>query len=387
MWMDDPTQSDSLTPQKPPSMALGTEQASFGTLMQGLSSLINTHKSQLSAPPHFHVVDMKLGDGEFAAGLVDHYRTTHTDGSRPIVISGIDTNPQGLGDARDRLADKSALGQVHEIDAANTVASTIRNRLECAGGSDLVLFSHAGYDLPAFKLPRMVDRLSDMVAPYGAVVTVHNHGASDAHDIRGKVMGIASHATPGLRCDTHPRLEQAFAGGKLTSFSVTVPNVVKLPANAVAIEAIFSGNEAVLGGKDAVDAAQFRSVLEVIAGGKDTFDTAIANMDETARDAAIEHFADKMAHARGGEMAITVGGGQMVMAFRDPQLARQAFGAISKAAGDMSPPALALPISPALTTGFDKQAAHANWKAALEEDHGITNPPAVPQALGAGRNR
>lgn len=366
----------------PLSVMLGAEQQSLNTLMGGLSSVISNHKFEAQGAGIFHVVDMNLRDGMFASGLVDGYRNLGAGEDRPIIVSGTHSDETQVETVRAALLGKNALGQVHALDATTTVAKILRNKLECVGGGDLVMYAHAAYpgQLPGFKLPRMVDRLADMVSPHGAVVTLHNSGPSDVEDIRRKVLHLPNFASPGLTCDTHGRLEQAFSGTKMYSFSITVPNLVKLPANEKAIQALFNGEEAALEGQDATDAAKIRNVLEVIAGGKQTLDEAIAEMGDASREQAQRYFAERAMNAGDSTFSLSVGGGQMIMAFRSLDVARGAFDAISQKAAQMNPPALTLPITRDVAPTLDKTGAYAEWKETLAEKHGITNPPAVGQA-------
>lgn len=77
-------------------------------------------------------------------------------------------------------------------------------------------------------------------------------------------------------------------------------------------------------------------------------------------------------------MPITIGGGQMVMAFRSQDLAREAFREVNTTCQEMTPPGIALPISSSVMPEFDKHASHRRWKGKLAE-RGIVNPPRVCQ--------
>lgn len=385
MWMDDtPTQKSAAVP--PLSLALGTDGKAVSALLGVVSAVVNAHKIVETDEAVFRIADLNIGDGHIAASVVDALREGGNI-SGAIAVSGTHTNPDELTAARKTLGKLDVLGTLDVQDASTSPALSLRNRLECGGGADMVLYAHAAYPdkLPAFKLPRMVDRLGDVAAPHGAVVTLHNHGPADVDDIRGKVLGMPVFATAGVNCNTQKRLEDSFQSAKLHSFSVTVPNTIDLPANMKAIESIFIGSEANLAGKDLADAKTIRATLETLAGSKDALSDAVAGMDGSQRVKAVQYFAERIKQAGGHDLPITVGGGQMVMAFRSPQVAQEAFAAVNQVCSQMTPPAIALPVSREVMPEFDKRSAHADWSASLTQ-RGI-KPPMVCQAeLDRGRS-
>lgn len=373
------------TPVKPvsplASIALGADQKAVSLLVGAVSGVIETHKSSTSESPLFRIADLNLGDGAMAATVVDAFRQQMNNTNAFVRVSGTELDESALESARELLDSRDALGVIGLHDASSSPAAELRNRLQCGGGADMVVYAHAAYPskLPSFKLQRMVDRLGDMAAPHGAVVTLHNHGPSDVDDIRKQVFSRPAFATAGNNCNTQERLEQSFRDAKLHSFSVTVPNVAHLPVNLEAITAIFSGTESMLSGKDAKDAAQIRVTLEAMAGGKEKMDAAIEDMDDAARGKAVQYFEKRVKQAGGHDLPITIGGGQMVMAFRSQALAQEAFAAVNRTCMEMNPPAIALPISKSVMPEFDKKSAYSEWKSKLAE-HGIHNPPKVCQA-------
>lgn len=386
MRMDDkPTQGQPFSP--PPSIALGVDQNAISALVGALSPVVERYKHSTSESPVFRIADLNLGDGGIAACVVDAFRGHTANKSAHIRVSGTELDAGALEKAREMLGGRNALGLLDMQDASSSPAAALRNKLECGGGADVVMYAHAAYPnkLPSFKLARMVDRLGDMAAPHGAIVTLHNHGPSDADAIRKQALGLPGFSTAGLNCNTQQRLEQSFNSAKLHSFSVTVPNTVELPANIHAVEAIFSGTESTLNEKDVADAKTIRQTLEAIAGGKDKLDSTIAAMDDGERDTAKHYFTSRIREAGGHNLPITLGGGQMVMAFRSQDVAKEAFAEVHKACQQMSPPAIALPISRDLMPDFDKNAAHSAWKDALQQQ-GVAHPPRVCQAeLDKGR--
>lgn len=382
-----PTVASSFAP--PMSMAFGTDQQAVSALVGAVFSVVERHRISSHDTPLFRIADLSIGDGTLAVSVVDAFRAHGRDASAMVRVCGTETDATALEQAREALMQRDALGVLGVHDASSSPAAELRNKLECAGGADVVVYAHAAYPhrLPSFKLSRMVDRLGDMAAPHGAVITLHNHGPSDIEDIRRQVLGQPVHSAIGVNCNTQGRLEAAFDGAKLYSFSVTVPNMVALPANMKAVKALFDGEEKSLSGKDAADAAIIRETLEVIAGGRERFAEALAGMDEAARQQASHYFAERIRHAGGRDLPLTVGGGQVVMAFRSQNVAQEAFAAASAACQEMSPPAIALPITREVMPEFDKQSAHKDWKSRLA-DHGIVNPPRVCQSgLDSGRSR
>lgn len=382
MWMDDAPARNASAP--PLSLTLGADGQAVSALLGVVSAVVTGHKSTSHDEAVFRIADLNIGDGHIAASVVDAYRTTDRSGA--VRVSGTHTDSTALEAARGALQGRGVLGMLDMQDASASPAAALRNRLECGGGADMVLYPHAAYPdkLPAFKLPRMVDRLGDMAAPHGAVVTLHNHGPSDVDDIRGKVLGLPVHAAAGLNCNTQQRLEESFQNARLHSFSVTVPNTISLPTNMKAVEAIFIGDVVHLDGKDAADAASIRDTLETLAGGTQALDAAIAGMNGAQRVKAVQYFAQRIKQAGGRDLPLTVGGGQMVMAFRSPEVAQEAFAAVNQVCRTMNPPAIALPISQDVMPEFDKRGAHADWTGKLAEQ-GITAPKVCQAVLDKGR--
>lgn len=381
-----PTLSNTFSP--PFSVLLGADQRSLSHLIGSVSAVVSRHKISASTSPLFRVADLNMGDGELAGCVVDAFRQQEGNSHSHISVSGTDINAQALEHAREVLAGRGALGILGLQDASSSPAAELRNRLECGGGADMVIYAHAAYPsrLPSSKLERMVDRLGDISAPHGAIVTLHNHGPSDVDDIRKQVLGLPAFSTAGANCNTQQLLEKAFdkasqspGRAKLYSFSVTVPNMVMLPANMLAVEAVLSRQESTLTGQDKKDAQVIRGLLETLAGSKEACDKALSAQESGGHEKASRFFAERIAQAGGKELPITVGGGQMVFAFRSRDVAQQAFTAANHACQDMTPPAIALPISRDIMPEFDKHTAHSNWKNKLAE-HGVRNPPRVCQA-------
>lgn len=385
MRMDSqPTLGSSFAP--PSSIALGADQYAVSTLVGAISTLIHRRKGNLFESPIFRIADLNIGDGSVSACVVDAFRR-HCGQDAYVRVSGTEKDAAVLEQAREALLARNALGVLDVQDAASNPAKTLRNRLECGGGADMVVYAHAAYPerLSGTRLPRMVNRLGDMVATrHGAVVTLHNHGASDADVIREKMTGRRNHSTAGVICNTQHKLEQAFNDTHMHAFSITVPNAVTLPANMRAVDAVLSRGEAALGGKDAADAAAMRDMLEKLSGGGKELDAALAAMGDDARQDLSAFFRRRIRQAGGKDMPVTVGGGQMVMAFHSAELAQEAFKAVNIACREMSPPAIALPISRSVMPEFDKSGAHEEWKGKLAE-HGIDPPRVCQTELDGGR--
>jgi hypothetical protein len=378
MWMDDePGQTDNLPPL---SLSLGADGAAVSAIVGAVSGVVNGHKRAQTQETIFRIADLHIGDGHLAAGVVGAYRLHCGAQAGAVVVAGIDTSSEYLQQAQKNLEAINALGPLDLQDVSGSPANMLRNRLQCGGGADMVMYAHAAYPskLPPFKLPRMVDRLGDMAAPHGAVVTLHNHGPADVDDIRRQVLGMTSHTTAGINCNTQQRLEDAFHKAQLYSFSVTVPNTIDLPANMRAVEAIFVGDMGNLSVADAQDAKAIRSVLQTLAGGEKPLRDAISAMDGGERVKAVQYFADRIQKAGGKDLPVTVGGGQMVMAFRSPVVAREAFSTVNSLCQQMTPPAIALPISRDVMPEFDKHSAHSVWRDRLTQ-HGISRAPRVCQ--------
>lgn len=383
MWMDDsPTRKAANVP--PLSLTLGADGQAVSALLGVVSAVVTGHKTVSTDESVFRIADLNIGDGHIAASVVDAYRASNRNG--PVRVSGTHTDFDALESARESLQSRGVLGTLDLQDASASPAAALRNRLECGGGADLVLYPHAAYPdkLPPFKLPRMVDRLGDMVAPHGAVVTLHNHGPADIDEIRSKVLGLPAHSAAGVNCNTQKRLEEGFQGAKLHSFSVTVPNTLELPANMKAIEALFIGDVSHLGSKDAADAKTIRNTLESLSGGAKELDAAIAGMDGGQRVQAVQYFGQRIKQAGGKDLPITLGGGQMVMAFRSSEVAQEAFSAVNKVCQGMTPPAIALPISRDVMPEFDKRSAHADWSGKLAQQ-GIVAPKVCQADLDRSR--
>lgn len=364
------------------SLPFGDEQPIIHHLMGKLSDVIHQHKFVQKGPQHLLMVDLNMGNGAFAEGFVDTYLKSPAGQTGTISISGTGHCDDQLEEARSRLRRKNALGQLFEMDPSNTVGQQLRNKLGCVGGADIVAYAHAAYPsrLPSHKLPRMVDRLGDLIAGHGAVVTVHHHGASDVDEIKSKLFKKPCFSAPGRNCNTQHKLESAFSEANLHSFAITVPNYMTVPANLKAIEAIFTQQDAELSGRNAGDAVILRGVFEQIAGGKETFAEVLAEMGESERSGAIKYFADKIENGNGKTMPLGLGGGQVVVAFRSPELAAEAFQVMTRETGKLDIPAVVMPLSRGLSAGFDKKAAYGDWKEKLGREHGISNPPAVCQA-------
>lgn len=384
MWMDDkPARESNVAPL---SMTLGADSQAVSALMGVVSSVINTHKISETHEPTFRIADLNIGDGHIAANAVKAVRDSCGASASSIRVSGTDIDLDSLDAARRNLKSCDALGTLAQQDASSSPANMLRNRLKCGGGADMVMYAHAAYPdkLTAFKLPRMVDRLGDMAAPHGAVLTLHNHGPSDVDDIRQAVLDIPGHSVAGLNCNTQHRLEKTFQDARLHSFSVTVPATIDLPANMRAVEGIFIGDEKNLGAKDRQDAKVIRETLEILGGGAEAFKEAVADMDGMQRVKAVQYFDKRIKAAGGKDLPITVGGGQMVMAFRSQQVAQEAFAAVNEACQEMVPPAIALPISRDVMPEFDKQTAHAEWSDTLQKS-GIKPPRVCQSELERGR--
>jgi hypothetical protein len=363
----------------PASVALGAESMAVTTLIGVVASVVNNHKK--SGKQTFHITDMNVGDGHIVSRVVGEYRSQCGASARDVEISGFDSDPNHFEQAGLALTENGiTAASLHHMDVTSTPGSSLRNRIECAAGVDLVLYPHAAYPakLQSNKLPRMIDRLGDMALREGAIVTLHNHGPADVDEIRKHALGIPSHSVAGVLCKTQERLEQGFQQRDgLYSFSVTVPNTIELPANMEAVEAIFTGESDHLTGKDAEDVGVIRDTLAKLAGSHGQLQDIIEGMDGEQQGRALHYFQKRIRDAGGNDLPITVGGGQMVMAFKSPEIAREAFKAINQMCQQLSPPAIALPISPTIMPEFDKAGAHEDWVGKLHEA-GIC-PPKVHQ--------
>lgn len=375
MWRDEePIQKPVFVP--PLSMALGVDTLAASPLMGGIAAVVCAHKEAEIQQTIFRIADLHLGDGHIVAGMVDAMRNHLGRQTGVIQVSGIDSDAVILENARVLLDSHGIPAVLHPLDAASCPAAMLRNRLQCAGGADVVMFAHAAYPhiLPESKLSRMIDRLGDVVAAHGVIITLHHHGPADVDDISQLLLGYPVMVGAGLTCNTQSRLERGFQEAKLHSFSITLPNIIKLPANPYAIEAVFSGR--VPAERDAEDMEEFRGLLEAIVGGDIALRQTIADMDIDAKQRTIRYFTDRIAQTKGNALYLTAGGGQMIMAFRSAQVAQSAFSAINAACAEMTPPAIALPISSYLMPEFDSRKAHADWRQSLAR-HGIMTPPRV----------
>lgn len=362
----------------PVSLRLGAEQDALTRLVGGVSEAISSYKPDTTP---FQVLDMNLYDGSLACSVVDGYRICFPDPGRSITISGAYSDEAYLEAARTQLSERNALGRIAALDVGSTVANVLRNKLNCVGRGDLVLYAHAAYPhyLPPFKLPRMVDRLADMVSDHGAVMTLHSYGTSDVDLIREHMLRMPSFGSPGRDCGTQKKLEEAFgmASSQLHAFSVTIPNVVMIPDNSKAVAAIFNNRQAGLIGQDAIDAAKIRNVLEVVAGSADTLNAAIADLSAEEKNHAQDFFAGRSQHSHNGDIALTVGGGHMVIGSRSLEVSRSMFAAMQDVAAGMQPPALVMPISNSVSPNFDRLGTHAEWCQILKHHHGIAHAPQV----------
>lgn len=353
-------------------VTLGADHGDTPHVVGQVAQLVGKKRNQAANP--LNMLYFNIGDGMLAGQMADAIRSRMP--AQSIRISGTEQNEQLLPQAQSLLKHKSALGVLHALDPSNSPAVALRNRLECVGGADMLVYAHGAYPgrLPAFKLSRMVERLGDLIAPHGAVVTLHNHGISDVDTIRKQVLGLAHFSAPGLHCNTQHKLESAFGAARLHSFSVIVPNYLELPANLLALEAIFEGADHELDGQDADDAEVLRRTLEQVAGGKEVLEETLQEADAVA----LEFFRDRITGAEGKSMPITLGGGQMVMAFHSLEMAQAAFAAMQEAARHMDIPAIVLPIDRAIAPELNAHATHSEWKQALQK-RGIIQPPEIAQ--------
>ncbi|MCH2548073.1 MAG: hypothetical protein MK052_10760 [Alphaproteobacteria bacterium] len=343
-----------------------------------VTSIIHSQKNTSSS---FRIADMNLGSANFTSNTVDAIRETCGEQAN-VQVSGTTTNESAIANMREWLSAKNALGELHNEDASTSPANRLRNRLNCSGGADMVLFAHGAYpaNLSTSKLPRMVDRLGDVAADHGVVLTLHNHGPSDADEICQHVFDMPMRSSAGLNCNTQHKLEKSFQDAKLYAFSVTIPNATEFPANAQAFDAVFNQSNAGLSAKDQKDTIAIQERLAKMLGGEKNLKAAISAMDEDAQSQASQYFKRRITASKSesNTLAITVGGGQMIMAFRSKNIAQQAFDEISKSCENMHPPAIALPITRSLMPNFDKSAAHAQWTEKLSAI-GIAKPPQVCQ--------
>lgn len=380
MWMDDddaPTRNHLFTP--PLSVTLGAESPTVFALIGAVSGVVNRHKA--GEKSIFCIADMNIGDGDFAARVVDEYRDQCKESSRIVKVSGFDTDCQDFQKAESLLAERDALGILREADIVTTPSGRLRNYLECGAGADMVLYAHAAYPakLQKSKLPRMVDRLGDMALEKGAIISLHNYGPADVDDIPKHALALPIQMVAGVFCNTQGDLETQFEQHQeLHSFSVTVPNTIELPANIAAVKAILEGKENRLGKKDAADAEIIAGTLAKLVDGAEQLYTILRRMGDEQRAKAMDYFTRRITLCGGRNLLITVGGGQMVMAFKSVILAKEAFFAVNELCQRVTPPAIALPVSTTIMPEFNKVDAHETWKAQL----GVlcVTPPQVHQA-------
>ena len=126
-----------------------------------------------------------------------------------------------------------------------------------------------------------------------------------------------------------------------------------------------------------VGAAVAFGVLEVVAGSANTLNAAIADLSAEEKNHAQDFFTGRSQHSHDGEIALTVGGGHMVIGSRSLEVSRSMFAAMQDVAAGMQPPALVMPISNSVSPHFDRLGAHAEWCQTLKHDHGIAHAPQV----------
>lgn len=349
-------------------VTLGADHSDTPQVVAQLAQIIQRRKTRQINNP-LHMLYFNIGNGEMAGHMVDMCCS-------PLRISGTEQDEAALESAKSLLARKKSLGLLYSLDPSNSPASALRNKFECVGGADMVVYAHGAYPhrLPQFKLTRMVERLNDLTAPHGAVVTLHHYGPSDVDHLRRNI-GLQPHfAAAGVACNTQHRLENAFNEGKMYAFSVIMPNCFDLPANLVALDALFAGDESSLTTEDARDAALIRQVLEQVAGGKEALDETL----QGAESLALRFFKDRIAEHAGASLPITLGGGQMVMAFHSLELAQEAFLLMQAASRSLPIPSIVLPISTDVAPSFDKRGTYEEWTVTLRK-RGILQPPQVAQ--------
>lgn len=356
-------------------VTLGADHDDTPQVIGQLSRIVSARKSAVTSANPLHMLYFNIGNGVLAGQMADAI-------AQPLRISGTECDEATMEEARRVLVGKAALGALHSLDPSNSPAMALRNKFGCVGGADLLVYAHGAYPgrLPQFKMSRMVERLGDLTSRNGAIVTLHNHGPSDIDTIKKSVFGLPNFSAPGLNCNTQFKLESAFAEAKLYSFSVIVPNYMELPANIVALEAVFEQRTAMLDGQDADDAEVLLKTLETVAGGKDALQETLRDMDALS----MRFFKDRIAQTGGKSLPITVGGGQMVMAFHSLEMAQEAFAAVRDASRGMDIPPIVLPIHREISPQFDKHSSYGEWKVTLQK-RGIVEPPIVAQIAAQNR--
>ncbi|MBM3618985.1 MAG: hypothetical protein FJX23_10650 [Alphaproteobacteria bacterium] len=357
-------------------VTLGADHDDTPNVVGQLSRIVSARRSGVAAENPLHMLYFNIGNGVLAAQMADAIAS-------PLRISGTESDAAAMEEARRVLVGKSVLGALHDLDPSNSPAMALRNKFGCVGGADLLVYAHGAYPgrLPQFKLSRMVERLGDLTSRNGAIVTLHNHGPSDVDTIKKSVLGLPNFSAPGLNCNTQHKLENAFGEAKLYSFSVIVPNYMELPANLVALEAIFERQEMQLEGKDADDAEILLQTLQKVAGGKEALQETLQGLDSLS----LRFFKERIAETGGKSLPITVGGGQMVMAFHSLEMAQEAFAAMRDATRSMDIPPILLPIHREVSPHFDKHASYGEWKVTLQK-RGIVEPPIVAQIAAQNRS-
>lgn len=373
MRLDFPQEEDAMPP---PKIMLEADARSIALLVGELTECLESYKRDRMASRTFRIADLHLYSSEISRSISRTVRH-HLKYSDHLRFSGT-LRKQGAQELFESLLTEQNLeGHIIEEDASSVPASHLRNRLGCGGGADLVLYAHAAYPafLPKHKLARMVDRLSDMVSPIGGIVTLHNHGQSDVELISDYVLGHGKRHV-GHHCGTQQRLQEAFADSKLHSFAVTVANVVSLPANRIAIRKIIEGREL-----DCDDSRLIYSAFCKIAGGETQLKHHLDCLNEVKRRRAMEFFDKRILAAGGKEMPITVGGGQLLFAFRNFELAKLAFHLLNIVCREMHPPAIAIPLSRSLRAVWDEELETGIWNERLTAGGIITPPQTVLQSV------
>lgn len=356
-------------------VTLGADHDDTPQIVGQLSRIVEARKTAATSANPLHMLYFNIGNGVLAGQMADAI-------AAPLRISGTESDAMAMEEARRVLVGKAALGALHSLDPSNSPAMALRNKFGCVGGADLLVYAHGAYPgrLPQFKLSRMVERLGDLTSRNGAIVTLHNHGPSDVDTIKKSVFGLPNFSAPGLNCNTQHKLESSFNEAKLYSFSVIVPNYMELPANIIALEAIFERKEMFLDGQDAEDADVLLKTLESVAGGKEALQETLQGMDSLS----LKFFKERIAETGGQSLPITVGGGQMVMAFHSLDMAREAFAAVQAASRGMDIPPIVLPIHREISPQFDKHTTYGEWKVTLQK-RGIVEPPLVAQIAAQNR--
>lgn len=366
MRCDVPQEEDTVPP---PKIMLEADAHSISLLVGGLTECLENYKRTYMASRTFRIADLHLYSHEISRSISRTVRH-HLKYSEHLRFSGTLRKSGEQEQFESLLSEQNMEGHIIEDDASSMPANHLRNRLGCVGGADLVFYAHAAYPafLPKHKLARMVDRLGDMVSSIGGIVTLHNHGQSDVELISDYVLGHQKrHA--GHHCGTQQRLQEAFAESKLHSFAVTVANVMSLPANRSAIRKIIEGKEC-----DCEDSRLIYAAFCKIAGGEAQLKHHLDCLNEVKRARALEFFDKRILAAGGKEMPITVGGGQLLFAFRNFALAQQAFHHLNITCREMHPPAIAIPLSGSLQSIWDAELETGIWNERLSA-RGIITPP------------